>query len=243
MTHSLHTAPWFLVLALSGAALADEVQLKNGQKLEGTVLEDGNKVIVDVGSGTVTIDRSEVKAIRRPDDQIQEYDRRLQAVRLDDANGLYQLYLWTRQQPGMKTRADSLLKKALDADPNFEPAHRAMGKVNYKGAWLTQDEYKAALGLVRYQGEWVSADAAERLKRIDQDLALAAGKQAAEDERQREALTVEREKIAQRQRYVDMVSTGGLPWYNISSALGYPAPWTMRYWGPAQPQPHQPSAD
>jgi hypothetical protein len=236
----LHTWPWFLFLALSGAAFADEVQLKNGSKIEGTVHEDGNKVIVDVGSGTITIDRSEVKAIRRPEEQIQEYDRRLQAIRPDDANGYHQLYLWTRQQPGMKARAESLLKKALDADPNFEPAHRALGQVNYKGAWLTQDEYKAALGLVRYQGEWVSAEAAERLRRIDQDLSLAAGKRAAEDERVRQQLTLERERIAQRQRFMDMLSSGELP-RDVSSALGYP--WAMRYWGPAQPMVPQPNAD
>src|SRR5881394_4512926 len=130
MKYSLHTGPWFLFLALAGAALADEVQLKNGQKLEGTVQEDVNNVMVDVGSGTITIDRSEVKAIRRPEEHIQEYDRRLQAIRPDDASGYYQLYSWTRQQPGMKARADSLLRKALEADPNYEPAHRALGKVN-----------------------------------------------------------------------------------------------------------------
>ncbi|HVE38560.1 MAG TPA: hypothetical protein VNM14_01645 [Planctomycetota bacterium] len=240
MNYSLHT--WFVFLALAGAAVADEVQLKNGSKLEGTVLEDGNKVMVDVGSGTVTLDRSEVKSIRRPDDQIQEYDRRVQALKPDDPNGYYQTYLWARQLPGMKTRAESLLKKALEADPNFEPAHRAMGKVNFKGAWLSQDEYKAALGLVRYQGEWVSAEAAERLKRIDQELMLAAGKRAAEDQRQRDQLTLERERIAQRQRFIDMVATGGLP-TDISSALGYPVPWGMRYWGPAQPVVPQPNAD
>jgi len=240
MTHSLRTWPWFLALALSGAALADEVQLKNGSKLEGTVQEDGNKVIVDVGSGTITIDRSEVKAIRRPDEQIQEYDRRVQALKPDDANGYYQTYLWARQQPCMKTRAESLLKKALEADPNFEPAHRALGRVNYKGAWLTQDEYKAALGLVRYQGQWVSAEAAERLRRVDQDLSLAAGKRAAEDQRAQDQLMLERERIAQRQRFIDMISSGQLP-SDVSSALGYP--WAMRYWGPAQPIPPQPNAD
>ncbi len=238
MNYSLHT--WFLFLALAGAAVADEVQLKNGSKLEGTVQEDGNKVIVDVGSGTITIDRSEIKTIRRPDDQIQEYDRRVQSLKPDDANGYYQTYLWARQQPGMKTRAESLLKKALEADPNFEPAQRALGKVNYKGAWLTQDEHKAALGLVRYQGEWVSAEAAERLRRIDQDLAVAAGKRAAEDQRQRDQLTLERERIAQRQRFMDMLRTGELP-RDVSSALGYP--WAMRYWGAAQPVAPQPNAD
>ena len=243
MSTTLRIWPWFLVLALAGSVFADEVQLKNGSKLEGTVQEDGNKILVDVGSGTITLDRSEVKGIRRPDEQIQEYDRRLQAIKPDDANGFYHLYLWTRQQPGMKARADGLLKKSLEADPNFEPAHRAMGKVNYNGAWLSQDEYKAVLGLVRYQGEWVSTEAAERLRKIDRDLAVAAGKQATEDERVRQQLTIEREQLAQRQRFLDMLSSGELP-RDVSSALGYPYPWALRYWGPAQPAvAPQPNAD
>src|SRR6185503_16186811 len=115
MKRHVQLRPWILLLALVGTAGADEVVLKNGSKLEGTVLEDGNKVIIDVGSGTVTIDRSEVKSIHRPEEQIQEYDRRVQALKPDDANGYYQTYLWARQQPGMKTRAHALLRKALEA--------------------------------------------------------------------------------------------------------------------------------
>jgi hypothetical protein len=164
----------------------------------------------------------------------------VQDIKPDDANGFHQAYLWARQQPGMKTRANSLLKKALDADPNFEPARRALGYVNYKGAWLTQDEYKAALGLVRYNGEWVGADAAERLKRIDQQLSLAQGKQAAEDERLRQQLSLERERIAQRQRALEMLRTGEIP-RDVAGALGYP--WALRYWGPAAPASPQPNAD
>jgi hypothetical protein len=241
MINSRHVWLWVLSLALAGPAVADEVQLKNGSTLEGTVREDGKKVIVDIGSGTITVDRSEVQSIHRIDEQLQsEYDRRLQAVKPDDANGYYQVYMWTRQQPGMKARSESLLRKALEADPNFEPANRAMGHISYKGAWLTPDEYKAALGLVRYQGQWVTVDGAERLRRIDQELTLAAGKRAADDERARQELELERERLAQRQRVVNMLSTGELP-RDVSSALGYP--WTMRYWGPAQPLPPQPNAD
>jgi hypothetical protein len=240
MKYSLQPSLSILFLALAGSVFADEVQLKNGSKLEGTVQEEGNKIIVDVGPGTITLDRSEVKAIRRPDEQVQEFDRRVQALKPDDANGFFQTYLWARQYPGMKTRADSLLKKALDADPNFEPARRALGYINFKGAWLTQEEYKAALGLVRYQGEWVTADAAERLRKIDQQMSLALSRQEAEDERLQAQLRVERERIAQRQQIIDRLTSGDLP-RDFASALGYP--WAMRYWGAAQPLPPQPNAD
>jgi hypothetical protein len=105
---------------------------------------------------------------------------------------------------------------------------------------MTQDEHKAALGLVRYQGNWVSVDAAERLKRIDQELSMAQMKRAADEERVRERLALERDKIAQQQRILDMLRSGELP-RDVMSAFGYP--WAMRYWGPAAPVTPQPNAD
>jgi hypothetical protein len=239
MKYSLHIWSGVLFLALAGAAVADEVKLKNGQTLEGSVRESGNKIIVDVGSGTITLDRSEVSSFRRPNELVQEFDRQEQAIRPDDASGYYQLAVWARQYPDMKTRSDSLLKKALEADPNYEPAHRALGHVNYKGAWLTPDEHKAALGLVRYQGEWTSAEAAERLRSIDKDQAVAAGKQAGETERNRQELLFEREQLAQRARLA--YTLGAQVPFNVATAIGFP--WAMRYWGAAQPVAPQPTAD
>jgi hypothetical protein len=233
-------SPWLLALALAGTAGADEVVLRNGSKLEGAVREEGNKVVVDVGPGTVTLDRSEVRSINRPEGEIQEFDRRVCAIKPDDANGYYQTYLWARQQPGMKTRAESLLRKALEADPNHEASRRALGYLNYKGAWLTQEEYKAALGLVRYNGEWVSADAAARMKKMDQELMLASGQRAVEEERLRQQSSMERERIAARQWFLNQLSSGEVP-SNFASALGYP--WAFRYWGPAAPVTPQPNAD
>lgn len=238
-SHSI--LPWLLVLAAAGIAGADEVTLRNGSKIEGAVREDGDKIIIDVGPGTVTVERSDVKSIQRPDERIQEFDRRVGSLKPDDADGYYQTYLWARREPGMRTRAEGLLRKALDADPNHEPSRRALGFVNYKGTWLTQDEYKAALGLVRFQGQWMTVDAAERMRRIDQDLMLAQGKHAADEEKLRQQLSLEREKLSQRQRALDMLSTGSLP-SDLTRALGYP--WVgVRYWGPAAAATPQPNAD
>jgi hypothetical protein len=218
-----------LLLAVIHTAVADEVVLKNGSKLEGTVTEAGNKVIVDVGSGTITIDRSEVLSINRPDDLNREYDRRMQSVSPDDADGHYQVYLWTKKQEGLKSRSDRLLRKIIEIDPNHEPSRRALGYVNHKGAWLTQDELKGALGLVRYNGGWVTAETAEKLKRIDQELAVAQLKEEAEAARVQQQLAIERDQILMRQRIIDMLEAGELP--NVQFGPG--APWGLRYWGPA----------
>lgn len=230
--------PCLLLLSLSRTALADEVVLKNGSKLEGTVTEDGNKITIDIGSGTITIDRSEVKAINRPDVLNREFDHRMQSVKPDDVNGHYQVYLWAKQQDGLKSRGDRLLRKMIEIDPNHEPSRRALGYVNHKGAWLTQDEFKAAIGLVRYNGSWVTLDAAEKLKKLDQELALAQLKQAAEDDRLQKQLAIERDQVLLRQRLLNLIEAGELP--NIQSGMGLP--WGLRYWGPAVGA-RQPTAD
>jgi hypothetical protein len=229
MKRSIPLWSCLLLLALVHAAMADEVVLKNGSKLEGAVTEAGNKVIIDVGSGTITIDRSEVASINRPDELNREYDRRMESVKPDDADGHYQVYLWARKQEGLKSRSDKLLRKIIEIDPNHEPSRRALGYVNHKGAWLTQDELKGALGLVRYNGGWVTAETAEKLKRLDQELSLAQLKEEGESNRMQEQLSIEREQILMRQRLLNMIESGELP--NIQFGGG--APWGLRYWGPA----------
>ncbi len=229
MKYTITVWSCLLLMAVVHTASADEVVLKNGSKLEGAVTEAGDKVIVDVGTGTITIDRRDVLSINRPDEQNREYDRRMESVRPDDAEAHYQLYLWARTQPGLKSRSDRLLRKVLELDPNHEPSRRALGYVNHKGAWLTQDELKAALGLVRYNGGWVTTDAAEKLKRLDQELSLAQMKEAAEADRVQRQLEIERGQILMRQRLLDMIESGELP--NIQNGVGLP--WGLRYWGPA----------
>src|SRR5262245_40858149 len=199
MNALLRVSPWLLLAGLCSAAVADEVVLKNGSKIEGAVSEEGNKIIIDVGSGTVTVDRADVKAINKSNGLVEEYERRQREIRPGDVGGHWQRYQWSRQQEGFKARADRQLRKILEMDPNHDGARRALGFVNHKGAWLTQDEYKATLGLVKYNGEWVTADTAERLKRIDEGIRAASIKRDADSERIKGELEIERNRVAQRQ--------------------------------------------
>lgn len=217
------------VLSLGTGLPADEVVLRNGSKLEGTVTENGSQVVIDVGSGTIAIDRSEVRSIHRQDDLNREFDRRMAQVKPDDAEGYYQVYLWTRQNPALKARSERLLRRILEIDPNHEGARRALGYVNYKGAWLTPDEHKAALGLVWYGGQWMSAEAAERLRRFDQQVAETGRKDAEQVQRDRDQFAIELQRNSLRQQVLDMIRAGDLP--NLQSGVGLP--WGLRYWGPA----------
>jgi hypothetical protein len=237
MNTFLRLSPWLLLSSLCSVAVADEVVLKNGSKIEGAVTEDGDKVTIDVGSGTITFDRSQVKSINKPDGLNQEFERRVKEAKPDDAEAQYQVHLWARQQEGLKARAERQLRKVLEIDPNHEKARRAMGYVNHKGVWLTQDELKATLGLVRYNGGWVTAETAEKLRRLDEEIRLAQMKQDAEAQKVRQQLEIERNRVALRQRVLNMIESGELP-----SPLNAAAPWGLRYWGPAIVG-NQPTAD
>jgi len=229
---------WALVLCLAAAARGDEVVLKNGSKLEGTVQEEGGKVRVEVGSGSIVVDRSDVVSISRPDREIQEFDRRLGALKPDDAEGAYQIAVWARQN-GLRSRSDRLMRSVLDINPNHEGARLSQGYVLYKGAWLTPDEHKAAIGLVRYQGSWMTVEAAERMRKMDQELARSQLQQSTEERRLEQELILARQRLGAQQQYFDVLRDRG-ELRDVMNGLGV-TPWGMRYWGPAvgaQPVPN-----
>ena len=55
------------LLALSGAALGDVVHLKNGGKLEGKVVEKGDKYEIETAAGRVTVAKDDVQNIEKKD--------------------------------------------------------------------------------------------------------------------------------------------------------------------------------
>jgi len=230
---------WAIVLCLAAAARGDEVLLKNGSKLEGTVQEEGGKVRIDVGSGTILVDRSDVVSITKPEREIQEYDRRLGALRPDDAEGAYQLAVWARPN-GLRSRSDRLMKSVLDSNPNHEGARLSQGYIPYKGGWLTADEHKAAIGLVRYQGSWMTVEAAERMRKMDQELARSQLQQSTEERRLEQELILARQRLGAQQQYFDVLRDRGVL-RDVMHGLGV-TPWGMRYWGPAAGPQHLPNA-
>ena len=60
MKHSLMIG---FVLGLAGLAMADEVKLRSGGTLKGTVREEAGNVVIDTGVGTVTVAETEVEAV------------------------------------------------------------------------------------------------------------------------------------------------------------------------------------
>ncbi|MHC5040444.1 MAG: hypothetical protein ACYTHM_24295, partial [Planctomycetota bacterium] len=55
-----------LVLAMAGAGFADEITLKNGNVIDGKIIEEtADKIVVETDFGKITIRRSQIKSIKR----------------------------------------------------------------------------------------------------------------------------------------------------------------------------------
>ncbi|HXG63180.1 MAG TPA: hypothetical protein VNO22_17555 [Planctomycetota bacterium] len=223
----------FLVLlaALPAAALpagADEIVLRNGSVIEGIAHEKDGTVVVEVPAGSITLDRREVAEIRRPRALVEEYERRLQDRDAQGPGAWYDLALWARQQ-GLESRAQILLRRVLEIDPDHEGARRALGYHLYKGVWLTRDQYLRTLGLLEYRGEWLPRETVEAFRRMDYDLMATALRQSVELEERERARFVqilregtEREKL---RLITERFLTPGF------SSIPVPG-WATRAWSP-----------
>jgi hypothetical protein len=173
-------------LAASGIAFADEVHLRNGRTITGcAVVMKGEKVIVEVGSGTITLAAKDVESVKESDCPLKQYPGRLAAIKESGkAADFYDLAKWCRENRISK-HVEGLLKKVIEIDPNHEAARKELGFVKHEGKWLTHDEHMASLGKVKFEGRWMSP--------IDVELIKA--KRLAEEEKRLEA-KLERERRA-----------------------------------------------
>lgn len=152
------------VLAAGSWAAADEVILKNGQTLEGIVSETDDRVVVEVGFGTVTLDKAQVKEIVRRGTALQDYEERSKAAKT--AEDHYQLGQWA-QEKGLKQRAEEHYRRAMALEPEYAPARRQLGYVEHEGQWLTRDQYMALKGFTQHEGRWIPWDLFEKLRKDD----------------------------------------------------------------------------
>ena len=205
-----------IMLAAAGwTASADEVVLKNGSTLEGVVREDGDRVTVEVASGTLTLPKSEVREIRRDEEQIREYEKRKESART--AEDFYQLGLWAQERKSAP-RAEQAFKRAIALDANHEGARGQLGYERHEGRWLRGDELMVAKGFVWHRGSWISREAHKAILEAEsQERMLSDRLRAAEElARLRAMLELDRRaREAERARPPEGAASGTtfLPWY------------------------------
>ncbi len=157
------------LLFLISGSFADEVHLKNGNKLRGIVREEGERIVVQMDMGSVTVSRSEIVKIVRERSPLEEFAVRRRSLREGDAEGHYRLGLWARESE-LHTKAREAFEKAIALDPDHEGARRQLGYRKHQGRWFTEVEHWTALGFVRHRGEWLPRGTVEKM--LEQETSL-----------------------------------------------------------------------
>jgi hypothetical protein len=146
-----------LVAAAASLALADEVQLTNGSKIVGNVTKkDAQKVVVEVGPGTITLDSKDVSSINLGRTVLNEYDERWKSVQ-DSKNPaeVYELLTWAKSK-GLTRYVAPLANKILTLDPEHAGARAELRHEKVGGKWLTFEQAQEARGLVFLEDRWVT---------------------------------------------------------------------------------------
>jgi hypothetical protein len=116
-------------LLLAGPAASDEVRLKNGNKLVGIARTEDDRVIVEVGGGTVTLWRWDVAEIVPGKTPLHELHERSEKIRgSTKAEDYYTLALWAKTN-GISHHGISLLERALALDPNHAGAREMLDEI------------------------------------------------------------------------------------------------------------------
>lgn len=148
------------LLACAAFASADEVTLKGGGKFSGIVEEKGDKVVVRMEHGTVTLDRSRVEKIDRSKGSVlQDYEERLKKANLSKIEEVEGLLQWAEgRRMGeaareLRERLGRLRWDALDpTDPAQLETFAAWAKANALPN-LEQVAMRAALAARRKKGD------------------------------------------------------------------------------------------
>ena len=164
---------WFrcaLVLSVAlvaGGARADIWVLKDGRRIEGTLVsETGGTTTVKTSFGDVAFKTAEVVKVERGKTRAEEFTRRWKDAKT--AEDFFQLGKWAEEK---KLSADTkkCMLRAVELDTKHAGANTWLGKVEYKGDWMTPAERDArqaadleaemlAKGLVRWKDQWVTPE-------------------------------------------------------------------------------------
>ncbi|MCW8130775.1 MAG: hypothetical protein KIS92_10530 [Planctomycetota bacterium] len=156
------------------SAYADIVVLKNGKRLEGRVVENGDEVTVYTRFGTIKLERSRIESILPSKTVLDELEERVGALQekiaADKPDAVaqgqlwYALAQWCGEKQLDRAREENL-RRAIASDPEQPLARQALGYTKINGRWLTGEERQQALGLVKYQNQWVTPEARDDAER------------------------------------------------------------------------------
>ncbi|MFO0917569.1 MAG: HEAT repeat domain-containing protein [Planctomycetaceae bacterium] len=157
-------------LALLGgnhAAWADLAKLASGGELRGKIVKARtNREVVTIETlfgAEITVARTDLQFLTMRPLNVEEYESRVRKV-ATTVEAHWELAEWCKQKSLMKQRVTHLVK-VVELDAQHEAAHRALGHVRSKGAWISKDELMASQGYVKYKGRYITPQELEMLEK------------------------------------------------------------------------------
>jgi hypothetical protein len=166
---------WVISGALLWAANvhADEVHLVGGTTLDGKATRHGDKVVVEMESGEITLSADSVERIDRKQSAVQRYDTLASKLEPGDIKGRLSLAEFCREH-AMTSREKELLQQVLEIDSNQAEARARLGYVKTPSGWISHDENMRSQGFVQRDGQWVTRERALELDRLQAEADAAA---------------------------------------------------------------------
>lgn len=151
---------------LPALATADIVELKNGGRVEGKVIDDADRTsfLVELAEGgKLTVERPQVARIITITPADEEYRRRAPTTP-DTVPAQWALAMWCRDQK-LAAELQRHLQRVVELDPAHEEARQLLGFREVDGEWLTSDEIMQSRGMVLYQGKYYTPQDIELFER------------------------------------------------------------------------------
>jgi hypothetical protein len=167
---------WFVrsiaVTLLTGAgsgAPADVIRLTHGGEIRGTLraghTRDPQVTIETLSGGVVVLDRKEVQftSVRRL--EFEQYELKARETP-NTAAAHWELAEWCREN-NLRTQRDEQLEQVVLLEPDNAVAHKALGHVQERGAWMTREEQMASRGYILHKGKYVTPQELELIAKSD----------------------------------------------------------------------------
>jgi len=189
------------VVGTAGSARADRTVLTSGDVIEGKVTRKGDRVVIEVESGTIALPAESVARVEKSDSLVAEFEARYKALRPGDASGRLTLANYCRDHD-MKSREQQMLREVIELDPNNGAARTRLGYVKTDGGWVTEADANRAKGLVLHEGRWVTQAELHDILQRQEEASQTAARRAEDDE-----LEAKRRHIANEQAELDAERT------------------------------------
>ncbi|HTU63493.1 MAG TPA: hypothetical protein VMF89_33755, partial [Polyangiales bacterium] len=165
MKHSARLLALSCVLCGSPPLVAaDDVHLDNGEVIEGRATRNGDKVVIELESGQISLTAESVKRIDKRESRVEQFEKVYQSLPPDAVAERMKLANYCRDH-GMRERERVLLQQVIERDPNHEQARKRLGYVKVPEGWVTYADHMRAQGQVQRDGQWMSREQAEALDR------------------------------------------------------------------------------